>query len=120
MDCCASIPTSFSNHFFPFGHKETLYTPELGMWAKTVAVMSETIAYESANATTYTSGPSGATNYPTTGASIDHVYTIGRTKFSFIIKLPDTGDYSFILPPEDQACGRGAMGRSAGVARVVR
>jgi hypothetical protein len=46
---------------FPFGHKETLYAPELGMWTKAAALMSETIAYESANATTYTFGPSGAT-----------------------------------------------------------
>jgi hypothetical protein len=85
---------------FPFGHKETLYAPELGMWTKAAALMSETIAYESTNATTYTFGPSGATIYPTTGASIDHVYTIGRAKFSFTIELPDTGDYGFILPPQ--------------------
>jgi hypothetical protein len=38
--------------------------------------------------------------YPTTGASIDHVYTIGRAKFSMTIELPDTGDFGFVLPPE--------------------
>ncbi|KAI4940946.1 hypothetical protein J4E91_011031 [Alternaria rosae] len=85
---------------YPFGHKETLYAPELGMWTKVAALMSENIAYYSTNATTYTYGPSGATLYPTTGASIDHVYTIGRAKFSMTIELPDTGDFGFVLPPE--------------------
>jgi hypothetical protein len=85
---------------FPFGHKETLYAPELGMWTKAANLVSETIRGESANATTFNFGPSGATIYPTTGASIDHVYTIGRARFSFTIELPDAGDYGFILPPE--------------------
>lgn len=62
--------------------------------------MSEAIRTESANDTTYTFGPSGASLYPTTGASIDHVYTIGRAEFSMTIELPDTGDYGFVLPPE--------------------
>lgn len=85
---------------FPFGHKETLYAPELGMWTKTASLMSEYIRDSSRNDTTYLFGPSGATLYPTTGASIDHVYTIGRAKFSFTIELPDTGDFGFVLPPE--------------------
>ncbi|KAH6846464.1 Metallocarboxypeptidase A-like protein [Alternaria tenuissima] len=85
---------------YPFGHKETLYAPELGMWTKAAALMSDTIRYYSTNATTYVFGPSGATLYPTTGASIDHVYTIGRAKFSMTIELPDTGDFGFVLPPE--------------------
>lgn len=85
---------------FPFGDKETLYAPELGMWTKTASLMSEQIRLESKNDTTYVFGPSGATLYPTTGASIDHVYSTGRAKFSMTIELPDTGDYGFVLPPE--------------------
>jgi murein tripeptide amidase MpaA len=85
---------------FPFGDKEMLYAPELGMWTKTASLMSEQIRLESKNDTTYVFGPSGATLYPTTGASIDHVYSTGRARFSMTIELPDTGDYGFVLPPE--------------------
>ncbi len=84
---------------FPFGHKETLYSPDLGKWARISALMSEQIRAESDNATTYTFGPSAATLYPTTGASDDHVYSIGRAEFSFTIELPDYGDFGFVLPP---------------------
>lgn len=85
---------------YPFGDKQTLYAPELGMWTQTASLMSQAIRDNSDNATTYTFGPSGATLYPTTGASIDHVYTIGRARFSMTIELPDTGDFGFVLPPE--------------------
>ncbi|KAF2849648.1 hypothetical protein T440DRAFT_426160 [Plenodomus tracheiphilus IPT5] len=85
---------------FPFGHRETLYAPELGKWTRTAALVSEEIRAQSDNATTFTYGASGATLYPTTGASVDHIYTIGRAEFSFTIELPDFGDFGFVLPPE--------------------
>lgn len=84
----------------PFGDKETLYAPELGKWTKAAALMSEAIRAESSNATTFTFGPSGAVLYPTTGSSVDHIYTIGRAEFSYTIELPDYGDFGFVLPPE--------------------
>ena len=84
----------------PFGHKETLYAPELGKWTKAAALMSEAIRAESTNATTFTFGPSGAVLYPTTGSSVDHIYTIGRAEFSYTIELPDYGGFGFVLPPE--------------------
>lgn len=62
--------------------------------------MSEAILAESTNGTTFTFGPSGAVLYPTTGASVDHIYTIGRAEWSYTIELPDTGNYGFVLPPE--------------------
>jgi len=83
-----------------FGHKETLYAPELAKWTKASALMSEAIRAASTNATTFTFGPSGAVLYPTTGSSVDHIYTIGRAEFSFTIELPDYGDFGFVLPPE--------------------
>ncbi|KAL6704066.1 hypothetical protein ACN47E_008830 [Coniothyrium glycines] len=85
---------------FPFGHKETLYAPELGKWTTTARIMSDAIRSASANDTTFTFGPSGATIYPTTGSSADHVYTIGRAEFALVMELPDTGDFGFILPQE--------------------
>jgi hypothetical protein len=84
----------------PFGHKETLYAPELGKWTKAAALMSQAIRDESVNGTTFTYGPIGTVIYPTTGSSADHVYTIGRAEFSFGIELPDYGEFGFVLPPE--------------------
>ncbi|KAI1134265.1 hypothetical protein F5Y05DRAFT_422838 [Hypoxylon sp. FL0543] len=84
----------------PFGYKETLYAPELGKWTKAAGIVSETIRDSSDARTTFTFGPSGAVLYPTTGAAPDHVYSIGRAEFSYTIELRDTGNFGFVLPPE--------------------
>lgn len=85
---------------FPFGYKETLYAPELGKWTKASSIMSEVIRDSSDAKTTFTFGPSGATLYATTGAAPDHVYAYGKAEWSFTIELRDTGDYGFVLPPD--------------------
>ncbi|KAF5008568.1 hypothetical protein FDECE_5168 [Fusarium decemcellulare] len=84
----------------PFGYKETLYAPELGKWTKAAALVSEAIRDSSDDRTTFTFGPSGAVLYTTTGAAPDHVYSVGQAKFSYTIELRDTGDFGFVLPPE--------------------
>ncbi|KAJ4321617.1 hypothetical protein N0V94_002816 [Neodidymelliopsis sp. IMI 364377] len=84
----------------PFGHNEYLYAPELGRWTRAAALMSQEIAANSLNQTTYTFGPSGAVLYPTTGVGVDHVYAVGRAEWSYTIELSDTGDFGFVLPPE--------------------
>jgi hypothetical protein len=84
----------------PFGHDETFYAPSLGKWTNAASLMSQEIARNSSNATTYTFGPSGAVLYPTTGVGVDHVYAVGRAEWSYTIELPDTGDFGFVLPPE--------------------
>ncbi|KAI2629947.1 hypothetical protein GGR54DRAFT_286137 [Hypoxylon sp. NC1633] len=84
----------------PFGYKETLYAPELGKWTKAASIVSETIRDSSDAHTTFTFGASGATLYTTTGAAPDHVYSIGQADFSYTIELRDTGDFGFVLPPE--------------------
>ncbi|KAI1092061.1 hypothetical protein F5B19DRAFT_492830 [Rostrohypoxylon terebratum] len=71
----------------PFGYKETLYAPELGKWTKAASVVSESIRDSSDARTTFTFGPSGAV-------------LVGRAEFSYTIELRDTGDYGFVLPPE--------------------
>ncbi|KAI2470219.1 hypothetical protein F4781DRAFT_430633 [Annulohypoxylon bovei var. microspora] len=84
----------------PFGYKETLYAPELGKWTKAASVVSESIRDSSDARTTFTFGPSGAVLYVTTGAAPDHVYATGRAEFSYTIELRDTGDFGFVLPPD--------------------
>lgn len=92
---------SYSQYILsPFGSKEEWYAPELGRWTKTASLLSQTIRDCSDRRTTFTFGPSGAVLYTTTGAAPDQLYAIGGAGFSYTIKLPDTGDSGFILPPE--------------------
>ncbi|KAL9623641.1 MAG: hypothetical protein Q9160_002097 [Pyrenula sp. 1 TL-2023] len=84
----------------PYGYNETLYAPELGKWTATASLVSETIRDSSSDRTTFTFGPSGATLYTTTGAAPDHVYAVGGADFSYTIEGRDTGDFGFVLPPD--------------------
>ncbi|KAF7679251.1 hypothetical protein GT037_002999, partial [Alternaria burnsii] len=58
---------------YPFGHKETLYAPELGMWTKAAALMSDTIRYYSTNATTEPYISSSNVNSPARDDCIDQI-----------------------------------------------
>jgi len=84
----------------PSGHDEYLYAPQLGRWTRAASLMSRKMAATSSNATTYTFGPLGAVLYSTTGVSVDHVYAVGRAEWSYMVELPETGDFGFVLPPE--------------------
>ncbi|PNS16592.1 hypothetical protein CAC42_92 [Sphaceloma murrayae] len=84
----------------PYGYNETLYAPELGKWTKTAADAAEAIREASDIGVQYTFGPSGAVLYTTTGSSVDHIYTVGKAEFSYTIELRDTGEFGFVLPPE--------------------
>lgn len=49
--------------------------------------------------TTFTTGPSGSTLYPTTGSSCDYVTDVAKGEFAFVFELRDKGDNGFVLPP---------------------
>ncbi|KAG6354762.1 hypothetical protein INS49_003843 [Diaporthe citri] len=92
---------SYGQYFlFPYGYNETIYLPQLGKWSRTGSLMSEEIRDSSDRRTTFTFGPGGAILYRSVGNSRDHVYAIGGADFSWTIELPDTGDFGFVLPPE--------------------
>ncbi|KAF2220400.1 hypothetical protein BDZ85DRAFT_266534 [Elsinoe ampelina] len=84
----------------PYGYNETLYAPELGKWTKTAADAADAIRSASDIDAQYTFGPSGAVLYTTTGSSVDHAYEVGKAEFAYTIELRDTGDFGFVLPPE--------------------
>ena len=84
----------------PYGNKETLYAPELGKWTKAASLVSQAIRDSSSDRTTFTFGPSGAVLYPTTGTAHAHAYSIGRAEFAYTFELRDTGDFGFVLPPD--------------------
>lgn len=49
--------------------------------------------------TQYTTGPSGATLYPTTGSSTDYAFDVAGADYAYTFELRDTGDRGFVLPP---------------------
>ncbi|PNS18355.1 hypothetical protein CAC42_6172 [Sphaceloma murrayae] len=93
---------SYGQYFlFPYGYNETALLPELPRWTKTGSLMSEAIRDSNAGRrTTFTYGPGGAVLYKSVGNSRDHVYGVGKSPFSWTIELPDTGEFGFVLPPE--------------------
>ena len=52
------------------------------------------------NDITFTFGPSCSTLYATTGSSVDYIYGAGKADWSYTIELRDTGDFGFVLPPD--------------------
>lgn len=66
-----------------------------------IALMEATAeAIYAVHGTNYTAGPGCETLYPTNGASYDYAYDVNGAEWSSLIELRDTGDYGFILPPE--------------------
>lgn len=57
-------------------------------------------AIESVYGTEYVYGPTCQTIYATNGGSSDYAYDISGAEWSMAFELRDTGNYGFILPPE--------------------
>ncbi|KAK5952559.1 hypothetical protein OHC33_006605 [Knufia fluminis] len=83
----------------PWGYNCTVYDESLGRHIKLAALTGDAIR-EGANGTTFTFGPSCSTLYATTGSSVDYIYGVGNSDWSYTIELRDTGDYGFVLPPQ--------------------
>ncbi|KAJ0271134.1 hypothetical protein CBS470a_013271 [Colletotrichum nupharicola] len=90
---------SYSQYFLtPVGYNCTYYIDTLGQHIKLAQLASDAI--REVEGVTFTYGPSCATLYPTTGASFDYAYAVGKAQWSYLIELRDTGDFGFVLPPE--------------------
>lgn len=50
--------------------------------------------------TEFEHGPICTTIYVASGSSVDYVYDNSKVKYSFTAELRDTGEYGFVLPPE--------------------
>lgn len=83
----------------PWGYNCTVYAETLGQHTKLAALIGDAIRTGD-NGTTFTFGPSCSTLYATSGSSVDYIYGIGKAKFSYTIELRDTGNYGFVLLPE--------------------
>ncbi|WYZ43279.1 hypothetical protein EsH8_VI_000978 [Colletotrichum jinshuiense] len=90
---------SYSQYFLaPVGYNCTVYIPTLGQHIFLAQYASDAI--RGVEGVTFTYGPGCAVLYPTTGASYDYAYGVGKAEWSYLIELRDTGDNGFILPPE--------------------
>jgi murein tripeptide amidase MpaA len=50
--------------------------------------------------TQYQYGPISTTIYPASGSSADYTYGVADVLYSYGVELRDTGDYGFLLPPD--------------------
>lgn len=57
-------------------------------------------ALEAVHGTQYEYGPISTTIYPASGSSADYTYGVCNVTFSYGVELRDTGEYGFLLPPD--------------------
>jgi len=82
----------------PWGYTSDLpkdYTVQNDLSAKCAA----TIAAAGYN-TQYQYGPISVTIYPASGSSADYTYGVSKILYSYGVELRDTGEYGFLLPPD--------------------
>lgn len=90
---------SFSQFLLaPVGWDCKTYVPTLG--EHTYVAHQTSRAIRSVSGTQFVFGPSCSVLYFSTGYSVDYAYEVGKAKYSYLIELRDTGNYGFILPPE--------------------
>ncbi|KAK5048241.1 hypothetical protein LTR84_005911 [Exophiala bonariae] len=82
----------------PWGYNCTLYADDLGQHINLAGLVSTVI--REVGGKTFTFGPSCGTLYATTGSSVDYIYGAGKADWSYTIELRDTGDFGFVLPPD--------------------
>lgn len=92
---------SYGQYFLsPWGFNCTIVPDDIGEHIQLASLTSETIRDDGGYGTTFTFGPGCSTLYATTGSSVDYIYGVGMADWSYTIELRDTGDYGFVLPPE--------------------
>ncbi|KIV90558.1 hypothetical protein PV10_07846 [Exophiala mesophila] len=81
-----------------WGYNCTVYAEDLGEHINLASLTSAAI--RDVNNKTFTFGPSCGTLYATTGSSVDYIYGTGKADWAYTIELRDTGDFGFVLPPD--------------------
>eukprot|EP01123_Difflugia_compressa_P006261 TRINITY_DN18433_c0_g1_i1.p1 TRINITY_DN18433_c0_g1~~TRINITY_DN18433_c0_g1_i1.p1 ORF type:complete len:424 (+),score=80.92 TRINITY_DN18433_c0_g1_i1:52-1323(+) len=80
----------------PWGYTSTLppdYQIQNTLSGRCVSALTEVYG------TQYQYGPIATTIYPASGSSADYTYGAGKVLFSYGVELRDTGEYGFLLPP---------------------
>lgn len=82
----------------PWGWTDELppdYELQNGLSAAAVAAIKAT------HGKVYEYGPIATTIYPASGSSADYTYDVCGIKYSYGVELRDTGEFGFLLPPEE-------------------
>lgn len=67
-----------------------------------VALANRSVAaIQAVYGTEWTTGPSGATLYPTTGSSVDYAFDVAGADYAYTYELRDKGENGFVLPPSE-------------------
>ena len=72
-----------------------MWCAQNGLSAAAVAAIKAT------HGKTYEYGPIATTIYPASGSSADYTYGVCGVKYSYGVELRDTGEFGFLLPPEE-------------------
>lgn len=79
------------------------YTPQLPEDYDTQNALSAAAvaAIKATHGKVYEYGPIATTIYPASGSSADYTYGVCGIVFSYGVELRDTGEFGFLLPPEE-------------------
>ncbi|KAH7367274.1 carboxypeptidase A5 [Plectosphaerella cucumerina] len=90
---------SYSQYLLaPLGYNCTSYVPNLGQHLQIAHRAARAI--RGVNGVQFTYGPSCPLLYASTGYSVDYAYEVGKADYAYLIELRDTGNYGFVLPPD--------------------
>ncbi|KAI9154676.1 zinc carboxypeptidase [Paramyrothecium foliicola] len=82
----------------PLGYNCTSYIPTLGQHLQIAHRAARAI--RAVDGAQFTYGPSCPLLYASTGYSVDYAYEIGKADYAYLIELRDTGNFGFVLPPD--------------------
>lgn len=90
---------SYSQYILaPLGYNCTSYIPTLGQHLQIAHRAARAI--RAVEGVQFTYGPSCPLLYASTGYSVDYAFEVGKADYAFLIELRDTGNFGFVLPPE--------------------
>jgi murein tripeptide amidase MpaA len=96
LRACVDIHSYSQLILWPWGYTSQL-TPHEPVFSRIGLEMQSLIF--SVHGQTYTAGPIYTTIYPASGNSADWMYGV-RGALAFAFELRDTGQYGFLLPPD--------------------
>lgn len=82
----------------PYGYSCEVFPQSNDQYLELMGATAQAI--ESVYGTSYIYGPTCQTIYPANGGSMDYIYDIVKGEWAMAMELRDTGEYGFILPPD--------------------
>lgn len=83
---------------YPYGYTCSGVIPESAKYDS--LSQGAVAAIQAVHGTEFTAGPICTTIYQVSGDSVDYAYENAKAAYALTVELRDTGDYGFVLPPE--------------------